>query len=118
MVTATEAVRDGQSKTVGGSVALGVASRGLRSTRDLANFAIGHSLDSLRGTIGVREANASLRGVGETRKLIEMGSKIGDRKGVLDAPGAGACEDPDEVELRELTERMEAVKERQAARGA
>jgi hypothetical protein len=108
------AVRNGEPEAVGGSVALGVASRGLRSTRDLANFAIGHSLDSLRGTIGVREANASLRGVGETRKLIEMGSKIGERKEVLDAPGAGT-EDPDLARERELTAELEALRERRGA---
>ena len=65
--------RNGQPQTVGGSHALGVASRGIRTPRHLANFALAHCLDTLQGNIGVREANTTLRGIAETA-VDQMGN--------------------------------------------
>ena len=110
------AVRDGRAETTGGSAALRVASRGLRTMRDMANFTIAHSLDILRGRLGVREANTSLRGVSETRKLIVDGQRVGYEKGMIDAPGVTAADtDALLAEERALAARLEEIREQRAA---
>ena len=93
--------RNGQSPTVGGSRALGVASGGLRTMRDLANFTIAHSLDVLQERTGVREANTSLRSIGETRKLIVDGQKVGYLKPVLDMEGGDNAQPTKDYEAEE-----------------
>ena len=58
--------------------------------RDVANFALGVGVDILRGYIGSRDGHAVLSSVRETRRAVEVGQRIGERKDVLDAPGAKA----------------------------
>lgn len=79
-----EVGRNGEQKAPRGSRALRVASKGLGSMRDLANFSIAHSIDILQGNIGVKDAHASLRGIGETRRLIVDGQRMGCNKEVID----------------------------------
>lgn len=110
-----QAVLNGQQETVGGSLALGVASRGLHTIRNYANFAASHSLDVLRGSVGVREANASLRAISETRRLIVDGQKVGYEKHVLDI-GPSEGHDPLEDEEARLTAELERVREVRAFR--
>lgn len=110
-----ETLRNGQQEAVGGGKALAVAQGGLRSMRDLANFSIAHSIDTLRGQVGVREANTSLRAIGETRKLIVDGQRVGYNKEVLDL-----CGEDEEAALvrreQELTAELEAVRERRGGK--
>jgi len=114
VATKDQAVHAGGAETVGGSLALGVASRGLRTVRDLANFTIAHSLDTLKNRVGVREANTSLRAISETRKLIVDGQRVGYEKDVIDGPGSGHNGDL-EAEERELTARLMELRERRSA---
>ena len=116
MSTTTEDVRTGKPATAQGSNALRVASRGLSSMRDLANFTIAHSIDVLQGQIGVREGNTSLRAISETRKVIVDGQKVGYTKSVIDAPPS---EEGERLSLlqreAELTAELEAIRERRGA---
>ena len=115
MSQANPAVHNGHATPFGGSAALEVASGGLRTMRNLANFTIAHSLDVLRNRIGVREANASLRGISETRKLIVDGQRVGYEKDVLDTPGGQVNDNDLLAEERELTARLEKIRERRGA---
>lgn len=64
------------------SKALEVASQGINSCRDIANFALGHSIDTLRGVMGARDCNASLSGVRAAIQSINTGQRIGHDKNV------------------------------------
>lgn len=115
MSASTASLPNGHASTPGGSLALEVASRGLRTMRGLANFAIAHAIDTLKGVVGVREANTSLRAIGETRKIITDGQRMGYEKHVIDSPGV--CDSDDELRRREseLTAELEAIRERRSA---
>jgi hypothetical protein len=83
----------------------------------MTTFALAHSIDILRGAMGTREAHASLRGIGEARKMIETGEKIGQNKNIAD-PIDEPLEGKEEFLRRrekELTAELEAIREQRGA---
>lgn len=85
----------------------------------MANFSLGTAVDILRGNIGSRDGQGVLAGVREARRCVETGSRIGENKAVLDAPGAEGDQADDLLaEELALTERLEAIREARAARNA
>lgn len=119
MSTTEQAVRHGNAPAAGGGVqskAVEVASRGIRTPRDITNFSIAHSLDVLQDRIGPRAANASLRGVTTALRSIEIGQRVGQHHEVADVSEASVQEDDIQERMDRLTAELEALKEQRAAR--
>lgn len=120
MSTTHEAVRHGDAPATGGartSKALEVASRGIRTPRDITNFSIAHSIDVLQETVGAKQANASLRGVTVGLRAVEIGQRVGQYHEVAGVSsesddGGNAAETRKEAVARrkaELTEELERL---------
>ncbi len=117
MPETVQTLHHGDAPTAGGigtSKALEVASRGIRTPRDITNFAIAHSIDVLQERIGPKAANASLRGVTVGLRAVEIGHRVGQHHEVA---SIAAIEQDDETlrrEEAELTARLEAIRERRS----
>lgn len=116
-------VRRGDTQTTAGSgqsKALEIASKGIRTPRDITNFAFGHSIDVLQERVGAKAANASLRGVTVGLRAIEIGQRVGQHHEVADVSSGdqpATQESEDEALKRreaELTAELEAVRERRS----
>lgn len=120
MSATSETVRHGDAPAAGGGVqskAIEVASRGVRTPRDITNFAIAHSLDVLQDRIGPRAANASLRGVTTALRSIEIGQRVGQHHDVADiVEGPPQQEDDVQTRMDRLTAELESLKELRVAR--
>ncbi len=118
MSTAVGSVPQGIAAPAGGtreSKALEVASRGIRTPRDITNFAIAHSIDVLQETVGAKQANASLRGVTVGLRAVEIGQRVGQHHEVAGVSSAQADKDADLQREAELTAELEAIRERRGA---
>lgn len=122
MSTSVETVPHGQQAAAGRtrtSKAIEVASGGLRTPRDITNFALAHSIDVLQETVGAKQANASLRGVTVGLRAIEIGQRVGqhhDVAGVRSEGDGGETVPGDAKELArrrmaELSKEMEQLAE-------
>lgn len=118
MVASVENVRNGHTPAAGStptSKAIEVASRGIRTPRDITNFALAHSIDVLQETVGAKQANASLRGITVGLRAVEIGQRVGQHHEVA---GVSSAECDSGSLLRreqELTAELEAIRERRNA---
>lgn len=111
MSTSVETVRHGEPEAAGRagkSKALEVASRGIRTPRDITNFAIAHSIDVLQETVGAKQANASLRGVTVGLRAVEIGQRVGQHHEV-----AGVRSESEGGETRDES-KQDAIRRRKA----
>jgi hypothetical protein len=87
--------------------------------RGLANLSLGITLDLLTGHLAGKSATPILSGIRETRRTVQAGQQIGERREVLDRvlPGATATAtvDPLLEEEQRLTEELERVRSRRVA---
>lgn len=126
MSTAVETVPQSGTQAGNGqrtSKALEVASRGISTPRHITNFALAHSIDVLRETVGAKQANASLRGVTVGLRAVELGQRVGQHHEVADVQDGAQCQEESEQAalLRreaELTAELEAIRERRSAEQA